>query len=1661
MNFLRLMLFCALFALTACHPEADDTAASEASTPATSATSATSTPEQPPQTPPARQGKAQEAQKTQEDAEALAQRYAGRALNVVDASEIQLDGASTLSVTFSVPLDAEQKLAQYLHLVDSKTGTVDGAWELSDNRMTVYLRHLEPARELIFTADSNLRAVNGMRLGKDYSHSWTTNDIKPMIGFASRGSILPTQLAEGLPVIALNVDKVNVEFFRIKPESLPQFLAQWSHSGSISYWTADQLMPLADLVYGGRFDLNPRRNVRENLLLPLSAIKPVQEPGVYLAIMRKAGAYDDRYSIPATLFSLSDIGLSAHRYGNRLGVFTQALESGEALGGIKLELLNKEGQVLESAQTDNTGHALLPLTVDAKVLLARQNNQTSLLQLDRAALDLSEFQVDGPSAQPLQFFVFGPRDLYRPGETVLFNALLRDADGKPVAAQPVTVEVHKPDGEIARTFVWNPNQDGLYQYALPISADSPTGRWQLLFHLGNSTSVHPTYDLMIEDFLPERMALELSASKEPLTPKDSVHIEVNGRYLYGAPAAGNLLSGQAFLRPLREAVPALPGYQFGSVTEENEQNFDLDEQILNSDGKTRLTIPSQWEETRSPLSLIVQASLQESGGRPVTRRVVQPIWPAASLPGLRALFDEGDINEDELAEFELVMADAAGNKLAAEDLKVRFIHERRDYYWSFSESNGWSYRYNEKPIQLDESSVEIAEGSSVKLRFPVEWGSYRIEVEDPKTRAVSSIRFRTGWGWQDNSEDGSVRPDQVKIALDKPAYQNGDVARITVTPPAAGRGWLLLESSDGPLWQQEIDVPEGGKTFTLPVSEEWARHDLYVSALVIRPGDGNLASIPKRAVGVLHLPLSRAQRKLTLNLQAPEQMRPRQPLSVKLHATDSKGMAASGARVLVSAVDSGILNITGYPTPDPFDSLFRRKSYGVDQMDVYGQLIEAGKARLANLAFGGDAALASGGKRPDSSVNIVALQSAPVTLDENGEAEVSLDIPDFNGELRLMAQIWNDEQFGMSEAKTIVAAPLIVELSAPRFLGSGDNSMLALDVHNLTEQAQQLELGVTFDGQLTSTEAATPRSLQLAAGEKQILHLPVNAREGYGAGWVRVSVAGLSLPDETFDSWQRQWRIGVRPPFPAQIKTFRTVLEGGKSWFSDSLLSGFSTAGLEARLELSTRPPLNLAEHIRALEAYPYGCAEQTTSGLFPSLYADAATLGKLGLKGDSNSERAKKIEIGIERLLGMQRYNGGFGLWSHDGDEEYWLTPYIFDFLLRAREQGFTVPQHALDKTSERLLRYLQDRSLLSFDYVDDNAHAVFATQAYAGYVLSRSQKAPLGALRTLFERRGEAKSGLPLVHLAIALKNMGDAPRAQRALGEGLGQQQRLSKYYWMGDYGSEIRDQSLIFALLDEYELVSQKQREERLFDLAGLISNQRYLSTQERGALFMAGRRLLNWASDDWQAELNTAGQSFTLSAATPALAFSGEQIGPSLRTENTSEHTLYQRLNISGYPNSVPPATSNTLDITREYLDATGKPLDLSHLKSGDLVLVHLRLHSTKHVTDALVVDLLPAGLELENQNLANSSAQLTTGSSQLKDWQRAMRNARIKHQEYRDDRYVAALDVPGGPVAHLLYLARAVTPGTYLIPPPQVESMYRPDWHAIGKTPGTLTIHQR
>ena len=1623
----------------------------------------------------------------------LIEKYKGKQLTVIDSSEVILDGSSTLVVTFSVPLNPKLNFSNLLRLVDKKTGNVDGAWELSDNGLQLRHRYLQPNRQLVLTIDKLLSAINDSHIQSVYQKEITTQDRQPTVGFASSGILLPSKSMSGLPVTTLNVNKIDINFFKIKPEKLSKLVDDFGFIDLLSIWRSKELTKYADLVYSSRFDLHPKPNAQETVLVNLANIAELNQEGVYIAVMNEAGIYNE--SNPATLFSISNIGVSVHRYKDaKIAVMTHGLDNGKPLANINLSLMCRKEDSKKchtiSAVTDQDGYAEFNLgnNYDYSLLTASDGLQTSFVNIDRNSLNLTDFNLSGSTYYQKQLFVFGPRDLYRPEETVYFNALLRNADGQSLPDQPIIVDILSPDSRVIKNYQLKSNADlnGLYQQTFDIPYDAATGRWAIRFNLGDDD--YRLWRFHVEEFLPERMAMEIkSTASGAVLNNEDIHFDVKGWYLYGEPAIGNSLEVNLYLKTV-DSITGLADFKIGKVADESlYRELNSFEVELNDDGLTQIEVSkNNWSGLQSPAKLILQASLLDSGGRPVTRYATQNIWPADKLPAIRALFEDSpyyDWNSDDYygrptvdvghnAEFEIAYINLEGEKLATNSLKARLIRERRNYYWTWSDDDGWRLNYNSSEYVVSENQLSIDADSTTKISFqPTDYGSYRVEVVDPRTNVVTSFRFWAGYDWEDNTRGTkSVRPDQVKLTIDKPSYKVGDIARVNVQAPVAGSGYISLESNGGTIWKKSITIDKNGLDVDIPI-ENWGRHDIYINTMIIRPSTDAAVQTVKRAIGLLYLPIDTTDRQLNVAINAPAQVEPETTVPIKIKLDKQFIQKDKKVTVLVSAVDSGVLNITDFVTPDPYTGFLGRKRFDASIYDVYGKLIEA-SGRNVNMSFGGDA-MTVGGKKTSNEVLIVAQQLETIQLNDEGEGIINLPLPDFNGELRIMAQAWDNNRFGRAEKTMKVAAPVIAELTTPRFLSGGDQAILALDLHNLTGSTQNMQIDVSTSGLLYQNEKQSI-TVKLDSKQKNIIKIPVAADYGYGKGKITIDVKGIVLEDNSDFNISRSWTIGVRPAYTATSRSYVVALDANESWqLSDQALTGLIENTVEGQLVVSNQPPLNIAQYIKSLFAYPYGCLEQTTSGLFPSLYANSEQLAQLGIKTDSDEKRREKVQTGISRILSMQRSNGSFGLWSNYSEEEHWLTVYATDFLLQAKERGYQVNDKALDAAMTRIGQYIYDASAFNnLSYYGDLDVLEFnklSIKAYALMILSKQEKitsAMRNEINYLTDKiissdKSFIYSPLPLAHLAVTAKLNGYQATYDKLLPLVFTTPYTYNDR-WLGNYGSTVRDQSLILSLLIENNM-AQNNQANYLSNLSDLLNDQRYFSTQELNALFIAG----------WTLEQHKSGNQFKVSIngkidnvdsiVSHSYDFNG--LAQGLSIDNTAhDEPLYIKFSVTGYAKTPPAPTSQDglLTINRTYYDLQGKEIMPSNIEVGSMMVVVLDVTAQKAVHDALIVDFLPAGLELENQNLANSSVNLST-IPWVADLLKSDDINEIKYQEFRDDRYVAAVNIntyinENKYHKRVAYLVRAVTTGDYMIPYPYVESMYRPERFAIGQSLDLMKI---
>ncbi|CAN5423537.1 alpha-2-macroglobulin [soil metagenome] len=1625
----------------------------------------------------------------------IAQIGAEQPFALVECKARLLDGSPAVAVMFTQPLDRSQSFGKlFAATVGDDKATVPSRWVLGDNPRVLYLPYVTPQRTYHVSIGDEVKAAGGQRIATATTCSVDTEAMPESFYFASKGVVLPAGQNGGLPIVTVNVPEVDVQFLRINGDSLPSFLERVAKirrsydeddsdtdvdsrqsplrlTGNVGGYELDELRGLATSVYAQRFTTDTRPDRRNTSFLPVEKVKELQEPGIYVAVMSQPGRFG--WDFQVTYFYVTDVGLQVRRHADQLDVFTTSLKHGEAIGNVELSLLDLSGKTLAQARTDNDGHAVFQgKNEQVKTVLARRNRDLAVIAMAEPALDLSEYDVSGHPSRNRKLFVYAGRDLYRPGETFDVSILARDADGHADAdAAPLTVTLKKPDGDAAFTQLVRPQSVGsaYYRQTLTLPVDAATGRWSFEVRSDPGAKRADTqWTFQVEEFLPERMKLDLKAPEKPLSGTAPLSIDVTGNYLYGAPAACNRLLGSVFISRQKFALPqALPGFVFGDIADDKaSQRSDLEETELSSDGKATIDVPVDLSERRSPMQIRTALSLLETGGRPVVRSIERTWWPAPVLIGIRPLFDRDTAREGELAQFELVRVDGSGAFKPASDLQLKLIREDRRWYWRYDDNRGWTSGYDVDEDLSQAQTVDLSQRKTIGV--PVDYGTYRLEIADPQTGQTARYRFYAGWSARD-AEDLGNRPDRVALKLEgvpvDPATTKS--VKLLITPPHDGEALVTIES-DRVLYTKRVAVRTGGTRIDLPIDPAWQRHDLYVGVVAFRPGSAGSKVTPARALGRVHLPLARESRKLAVAISAPAKSEPERTVGIKLHIVDAAGKplaAESKPIVTLSAVDEGILNITNFKTPDPFDFFFGKHRYDADILDMYGKLIEKMDGVTAKQRYGGDAGMRDSQSLPRK-VKLIDLFSGPVALDANGDATIPVALPDFNGSLRLMAVASSDQSYGSADTTMIVAAPIVAELALPRFIAPGDQATLSLDLTNLSGASQEVKIAVDSGTALKVTGPAA--TLTLADKQRSILRYTAQASDSLGLAPIRITVtaAGRTLVRESL--------LQVQPATPTTREIRRLRIEPGAHADLDTAWADpLWPASAVLNVAISNKPPIDVKEQVKGLLEYPYGCLEQTTSSAYPWLYIDEAAAAAYGIKPVTREQRAARLAEAFGRLSAMQQPRNGFGLWSASSPYEAWLSAYVTGFLQDARDAGFAVPETLLSRALDGLGEQFQKAPSLQFKLPAQSrrndtepirsAHQRFAESAYAGFVLAREQRAPLATLRTLHDDyRVNARSPLPLVHLGIALKLMGDEARSKVAIDEAMNRayginpnEQNRWWSEWLGDYGSRVRDTALAYALMQKFG-IEHPRRETLLVDLMPAMDQRSYYSTQERIALLQASLAAGAASTDEWQASIKAGASRSLTSKTTRTESFDAATLKRGISVTNESQAPLFIEAALSGNPLKPLPPASETIAVQRSWYRSDGSPLTTRSLKTGDMLIVRVHVTSARRVRDGLIVDRVPAGVEIENLNLS----QGVTGNEFTVDGinvGEALTDSRVTHTEYRDDRFVAAAEFGSKPL-DLFYLVRVVTPGKFVVPSAYAEDMYRPELRGVGAAEADMTI---
>jgi uncharacterized protein YfaS (alpha-2-macroglobulin family) len=1154
----------------------------------------------------------------------------------------------------------------------------------------------------------------------------------------------------------------------------------------------------------------------------------------------------------------------------------------------------------------------------------------------------------------------------------------------------------------------------------------------------------------VQDFVPQRLKVTLTSDAKALAPDAPATIKIDARYLFGAPAAGLAAEGHLSFAPDPHPV-AEKSWHFGLANEQlTTEPQDIAIPDADADGKTIAVLdPAKLKlpDSSQPILATLDVGVVEPGGRTTNNTITLPVRLKPVMIGLRAASPDARVSEGEKARIEVAPFDADGKRIPRDRLDYRLIElaDNFDYYF---ESGSWRWKRFTRERPLLEGSLAVSAERPGLIETPaLEWGRYRLEASDPATGAISSIMIEAGWMTSGNDNPA---PEKVALALDGAPVKPDGTARLTIKPPFAGQ--MLLTIAGSRVFQaKSFSVPAEGKIVDIEASTDWGP-GAYVIASLYRPQSAAQGHEPVRAVGVAWLPVDMADRTLKVAIAAPDVARPRGRLDAPVAVTGGSGPVY----LTLAAVDEGILQLTHFASPDPNAYYFGKRRLAVDIRDDYAHLIDGDSGEPGEIRQGGDAGGAGLSVVPTKTV---ALFSGLVKLDGDGKAVIPLDLPDFNGGLRLMAVAFSASGIGHADATMPVRDPVVAELSLPRFLAPKDSARMTLLVNNVDGAAGRYHVHIQASGAVSAPPV--DEDFDLAKGAQKIAAYPISGGDP-GIGDLGLTLTG---PDQL--KIAHSWPIEVRPPhFPLTLGTVAMQQPGESFALDPNLLKAFYPGTAKVTVAFSTLRGIDLPGLIAALDRYPYGCSEQLVSGALPLVYLEDLKLA--AASGAPDDERLR-VQDAIDHLLEREDEQGAFGLWRlGDGWSTPFLGAYIVDFLARAKANGYAVPDEAMNRAYQGIGNFENGRqwqtavfwSPFGNRYLRD---PILAGQAYAAYVLARAKRADIGDLRYLNDTSFDRLEPAAKAQLGAALAMMGDKARSAHALDVA---EQEITEprpmWDWAGDYyRSPVRDIAILLTLSAELGDSARVQRVTALLEGQNTITES--LSTQEQAWLAVAAATLLA-KGGDIAVSVNDA-------AAPPVkppltLQPDASAIAAGYRLDNRGQSAIFRAVTVHGLPTAAPSAMANVVSLTKTVTTIDGKPVDLTQVKQNDRLVVHLSGGTDDDAYhQSILVDMLPAGWEIETV-VPRGSKESDNGFP----WLGAI--SQTKSAEKRDDRFVAALDLgskaprrffeeddgAGDPKRfNVAYVVRAVTPGQFALPAAVLQDMYRPPVMARTEA-GAVTI---
>lgn len=1530
-------------------------------------------------------------------------------------------------------------------------------YEMSGYRDSLNIsQDLTPGQVVSVTLKAGLMDNEGNTLETDVTRSVTIDDYYPRVSFPDMGNFLTSAYGSKVAVDLVNIDQIVVSLQRQYDNNLPFINFDDDYYDNKAYLARDLLSK--------RIDITAEKNEILRRGIDIEALAEGRH-GVFklrLEYYKKHEYNNDYYmsyeGAAERWVILSDIGVTSRIFPSGATVFVNSLSTAKVLPDANVRIYSKSNQLVAQGRTNAQGvmeykvgqewdSQLRPYTV-----VVESGKDITVLPMDYTT-SVSTEDTGGSRAyleKGYEAFLYTPRGVFRPGETVDIKAFVRDARHIAPAPFPVLFEVVSSRGLEAGRGSATLSAEGGASFSFQLPTSAPTGIYYAKLSVPGTKEEIGTTHFNVEDFVPPRLEVSLKAQEARLVSDGSAEMNLSAMYLFGAPGDG--LNYELGYRARAKAFSHKDwsDYSFSN----SERRFDAESNLkyitgsLDKEGKTQVefSAPDNWgEENTSPLSVQLIASVMEDGGRWVTTTGEMEYHPTDYYLGMKLpkadYFDPGKAVKIDLA---AVTVDGKVQE-SSEKLNIEIFNVKG--VWNTTVRNGrYVYNWNERLTPVKKEEVALKKGQGEFSFTPAQYGTYLVRLSDGTT---TSSRRVSVWGSWDSYEGsaargGSGRLDKLELLLDKSEYNVGDTARLTVKAPFAGTLFLGIERASQ-VSTRIINMDKSSIVVDLPVNE-MMDPNATITAWVYRPLQAeNKEWFTHRAFGVTSLSLARKPFKISVEAQAPERATPSAPLSVPFVVSDEKGNPIQG-EFSVALVDEGILSLTNFQTPDPLSFFYAKRYSLANSYDVYDRLLRPELKAIALLKPGGDGAAEEAYQGSLSTEQIFLAEFiATVNTNAQGQAVAEFDIPEYSGKGRLMIVGAAKNRFASSATPVRFARDVVVEPSAPRAVAPGDSFDINLKAFTMESALTgEAEIAASVTGPLKLSGDVKNKLTLGKAGSKNLTIKASALNEG-GIAEVAISV---KIPGREDMNFTKTVQIAVRPPYPRTSAVISELVEAGKSK-SLKIPGQWLPGTTSASFSVDRSPVMAILPALNYLREYPYGCLEQTTSRAWPWLTM-TSILKVLEPENREEASITKTLASTVTRISSMQTPEGGFSTWPGGSTPHVWLSVNASHFLVEAKDR---VP--VAQSTLNGCIKYMRYLLIAPTNYFGDEGYA-YTTKAYAAFVLTRAGDAPLSWLQTLTEHE---KKMLPSGRIFLAASkalHSGNSKPLEPLLKADL----TIPKEYRYGySLETSLRNQSLqlmAWSLVDPRNSATGTLAK----NVAESLGKTKWYTTQEAGiaalALGLYVEKMPALAGKTLTADLTAAGK--TLGQMTgERVILSNEEVPrtdkgqPEEITVTTSgSGVAYCIYSVRGVPMAPPKAASNNLVLTRTWTNSDGKVIFNEKtngpvvVKQGDRVTVTIRLKPEFSINDIVLSDLTPGGMEVENPRLntsAGEAAQYAPG-----------------YLDLREDRllvFFTQLYAPKG--YEYTYTMRAVSRGTFVLPQVAAEGMYNPEINAIS-TPAILVV---